>query len=204
MGFGWLFIGYFFAYIMSVYEVLSFAMLAGFPMILMGLYKLAPYHTAFRSLFYYSFASLPFALYFGVYGFSQLTFSEMGGIFVGGFLDAVTWCYFGFSLLFHALLLYAVAQLAAELKLFSIQSAAWRNMILTMLYYLVDLVARLPFLSAYQGYFALPVILLRVITIFLNIYLIYQCYRHICSEEENNRPATENKGKEKKKKNDET
>lgn len=187
MGFGWLFIGYFFANVMAVYSVLSFAMLAGYPLMVMGLYKLAPYHTRFRSLFFVSLVSLPFALYYGVYGFSQLGFGALEGVFTGAFFDTVQWCYFLFAMVFHALLLYAIAGLSAELKLLSIQSAAWRNLILTMLYYVIDLVARLPFVFSVQQYFVMPVLLLRIITVFLNLYLIFRCYRHICSEEENSK-----------------
>lgn len=189
MGFGWLFIGYFFANVMAVYSVLSFAMLAGYPLMVMGLYKLAPYHARFRSLFFVSLISLPFALYYGIYGFSQLGFAALDGIFKGVFFETVQWCYFVFAMAFHALLLYAIAGLSAELGLLSIQSAAWRNLILTMLYYLIDLVARLPFVASVQQYFIMPLLLLRIIAVFLNLYLIFRCYRHICSEEENNKPA---------------
>lgn len=199
MGFGWLFIGYFFANVMAIYSVLSFAMLAGYPLMVIGLYKLSPYHARFRSLFFVSLLSLPFALYYGIYGFSQLGFSAFNSILSGAFFNTVQWCYFAFAMAFHALLLYAIAGISAELKLFSIQSAALRNLILTMLYYVIDLVARLPLTHSVQQYFIMPLLLLRIITIFLNLYLIYRCYRYICSEEENNAPV-EQPGKKKSKK----
>ena len=195
MGFGWLFIGYFFANVMAVYSVLSFAMLVGYPLMVMGLYKLAPYHVRFRSLFFVSLVSLPFAVYYGAYGFSMLGLSALDGMFLSPLFDVVQWCYFTFNMLFHALLLYAIAGLSAELELFSIQSTAWRNLILTVLYYVVDLVARLPFTASIQPYFIAPVLLLRLMTVFLNLYLIYRCYRHICSEEENSVPVRSGKSK---------
>lgn len=185
MGFGWVFIGYFFANVMAVYSVLSFAMLVGYPLMVIGLYKLAPYHVRFRSLFFFSLASLPFAIYYGAYGFSMLGFAALDGIFAAGVFNVVQWCYFIFNIVFHALLLYAIAGIGAELGLFSIQSTAWRNLILTALCYAVDLVARLPVTAAIQPYFIVPLLLLRLMTVFLNLYLIYRCYRHICSEEEN-------------------
>ena len=185
MGFGWLLVGYFFANVMSLYSPLSFAMLAGYPMMIMGLWRLAPYHTRFRYAFYGSFISLPFAIYFSLYAFSQLGFQEVAFL-SGGFYSTVEWSYFAFSLLFHALLLYAIAGLTAELGLVALQGNAWRNLIFVVLYYLVDGFARLPiaWISALQGYFSLVLILLRLSTLLLNMYLIFKCYRYICPEEE--------------------
>ena len=191
MGFGWLFVGYFFAYVSSFSAELSFGMLVGFPLMIVAFYKLASYQTAFRACFYYSFASLPFALYFGVFGISKLFQLSVGGIFLesGVFLAVIQWLLFAFSVGMHLLLLYAVAQLTGELALFSMRVAAWRNLILMMLYYFVDAVARLPFVQPIAQYFVLPVILLRVVTILMNLLLIFDCYRKICSEEEKNKPV---------------
>lgn len=199
MGFGWLLIGYFFANIMSLYSTLSFAMLAGYPMMIMGLYRLAPYHTRFRYCFYFSFASLPFALYFALYGFAQMGIGSQLAFLTGSFYLVVEWCYFVFSLLFHGLLLYGIAGLTQELGLVALQGNALRNMILVGLYYLIDLIARLPvaFISAHVAYFAIPLILLRLIFILLNLYLIFKCYRYICPEGEESmaEPVKKSKGK---------
>ena len=95
MGFGWLMVGYLFANI-----PLSFAKLLGYPLMIMALWRLAPYHSRFRYAFYSSFASLPFALYFSLSAFSQLGFLDL--TFLNGTVyNVVQWCYFAFSLFFH-------------------------------------------------------------------------------------------------------
>ena len=186
MGFGWLFVGYFFAYISSFSAELSFGMLVGFPLMLLAFYKLASYQKYFKICFFYSFASLPLALYFGAYGISLLLGQDWGGILAkdGGFLAVMQWLLFAFSVGLHLLMLYAIAELAKELSLLSLRVATWRNLILMVLCYLVDAVARLPFVAPISQYFVLPVILLRVATVFLNLLLIFDCYRKIAPEEE--------------------
>lgn len=203
MGFGWLLVGYFFANVMSLYSPLSFAMLAGYPMMIMGLWRLTPYHTRFRYAFYGSFVSLPFAIYFSIYAFSQLGFQEIA-ILNGSFFAVMEWCYFGFSLLFHAMLLYAIAGLTAELGLVALQGNAWRNLIFVGLYYLVDGFARLPisWVNTFRAYFSLILILLRLSFLLLNMYLIYKCYRYICPEGED--PSNKRQNKSSNKKGDKT
>ncbi len=199
MGFGWLFIGYFFVNIMALYSPLSVAMLVGYPLMICGLYRLAPYHRYFRFFFYYSFASLPFALYFSAYGLSQLLPALQLSVFAGGLHLAVEWLYFAFSLGFQVLLLLSVAGITAELGLLSIQSSAWRNMIMVGLYYLLDGFARLPipWIVSHQGLFSLSLILLRLCYILFNMYLIFKCYRHICPEEDRDMPDPVSKKKKK-------
>lgn len=180
MGFGWLLVGYLLANI-----PLSFAKLVGYPVMIMGLWRLAPYHTRFRYTFYGSFVSLPFVIYFLLSALSQLGLLDLA--FLGGTLyNAVQWCYFAFSLIFHALLLYAIAGLTAELGLTALQGSAWRNMIFVGLYYFVDGFARLPisWISAFRLYFVFALIVLGISYLLLNVYLIYKCYKCICPESE--------------------
>ena len=191
MGFGWLLIGYFFVNIMSLYSPLSVIMLVGFPMMIYGLYQLAPYHRYFRFSFYYSFLSLPFAFYFSAYGFSQLFSSlQNTSAFSGALYNGMEWGYFVFSLGFHLLLLLSIAGLTDELELRSVQSSAWRNLIMVGLYYLIDGFARLPiaWIEENRNLFSLSVILLRLCYVLFNQYLIFQCYRHICPEEDRDMP----------------
>ena len=148
MGFGWLLVGYFFANVMSLYAPLSFAKLIGYPMMVYGLYLLAHYHDRFRYCWYFSFSSLPFALYFSFYGFAQLGIGTQWWILGGIFFQVVEWAYAGMTLILHVMLLYAIIGLCSELKLIGIQSNAYRNLIMVGLYYVLYLVARLPFSPA--------------------------------------------------------
>ena len=190
MGFGWLLMGYFFVNIMSLYSPLSVVMLVGFPMMIYGLYQLAPYHRYFRFSFFYTILSLPFALYFSAYGLSQLFVLQNASVFGGAFYQGMEWGYFVFSLGFHLLLLLSIAGLTAELELRSVQSSAWRNLIMVSLYFLLDGSARLPiaWIAENRNLFSLSIILLRLCYVLFNEYLIFQCYRHICPEEDRDMP----------------
>ena len=194
MGFGWFLIGYFFVSVMSLYSSLSFAMLAGYPMMIFALRQLAPYHRYFRVGFYVSILSLPFAVYFGLYGLSELglvSLSALGGVLS----DTVQWVYFVFTLLFTALWLYGIMDFCREIGHLRLQGCALRNLMLFGITYLFDFIARLPigFVQRYQGYFAAPVLLMRIIVIYLNLYLIFSCYRAFGPEGEE---LSKNKRKE--------
>ena len=183
MGFGWFLVGYFFVSVVSIYSPISFMMLAGYPMMIFGLLQLAPYQRYFRVAFYFSFVSLPFALYYSVYGLGKMGFSMPA---VDAAFATVEWVYFAFTLLFTALWLFAVFSLCRELGHAKLLAGATRALIFFAAAQIMELVARLPigFVQANSGYFALPAILLRLVTIFLNIYILYLCYRYVCPQGE--------------------
>lgn len=181
MGFGWLLIGYFFANIMSMYSVLSFAMLAGYPLMLVGLWKLAPYHKRFYQCFFVGLLALPFAVYFSLVAVTELGLLTDWPFLRGTVYTVAEWLYFLYTFLLHAVLLFAISGLAAELALLEHQRIALRNLVLVALYAVVYLVARL-LPTAQQSFFVLPLILLRFLYIFLNLWLLFRCYRHICPE----------------------
>ena len=133
MGFGWVLAGYFFANIMAVYSPLAVGMLVGYPLMIAGLYKLAPYHKRFYRCFIFSFFTLPFALYFGVYGAFRLVGAAMPALFTGTVYDVTLIVYYTVSTAFQLLLLSGVAGLSAELGLTDLQSGALRDMILVAL-----------------------------------------------------------------------
>lgn len=181
MGFGWFLIGYFFVSVVSIYSPLSFAMLAGYPMMIYGLWQLAPYQRYFRVSFFFSLLSLPFALYYACYGFGMMGLGMPP--FIKAAFVSVEWIYFVFTLLFTALWLFAVYSLCRELCHQRLLAGSLRSLIFFALAQLFDLIARLP-IGTVAAYFSLPAILLRLITIFLNMYLIYLCYRYICPQGE--------------------
>ena len=181
MGFGWLLVGYFFANIMSLYSELSFAMLAGYPLMLIGLWRLAPYHKRFYQCFFVTLPALPFALYFSLVATTKFGLLTAAPILQGSVYAVVEGIYFLYSFLLHVLLLLAISGLAAELGLLRHQSAALRNLVLIALYTVVYLIARL-LPAEQQSLFVLPLILLRYLYIFLNLWLLFRCYRHICPE----------------------
>ncbi len=190
MGFGYLMIGYFFVSVISLYSPVSFAMLAGYPMMIVGLWHLAHYHHHFKYCFYVSFASLPFALYYSVYAFGLMGLT-VPPVFEGTSLWRVAeWLYFAFVLCFTAMILYAINSICGELGLSKWRGVALRNLILLGLTYALDLVGRLFFglMAEWGGYLSLLVLLLRLIVIFLDLYLIWGCYRYIVPEGEETPP----------------
>ena len=185
MGFGFLLTGYFFVSVIALFSPLAFVMLAGYPMMIFGLYRLAPYHKYLRVSFYASFFSLPFAVYYAVHAFSHFKFA-VPAFFSGQTAQTVEWLYFSFVLVFSVLWISAVAMLCRELVLAKLLGNAWRNLIILGATALIDLFVRLPipFVQSHQGYFAVPVLLLRFIIVFLNCMLVFGCYRIIRPEGE--------------------
>ena len=188
MGFGLLLIGFFFACVMSLIPSLYFAMLWGYPMIIIALYRLASYHVRFKYTFFVSFASLPFAVYFSLAALRDWGVEGWLKSFVDSSFSIVEPCYIVFYTFFFFLVLYSIAGLAGELRLLSVQSSAWRNVIVLGFYVLLDLVYRVasPQIAENQlePYFALPALLLKVAFLLLTVWLIFQCYRKIASEDE--------------------
>lgn len=190
MGFGWLLMGYFFSHIMTLYSPLSFAMLVGYPMMIYGLFQLAHYHDLLKNCFFFSFLSLPFAVYFGFYGLHHIGLLPAFSFLTGTFFSVVEIAYFAFTLLFQCFLLYGISGLTRELQLMRLQGNAWRNFLIVIICYLVDGVARLPipWMLKNRNIFTLSIVLMRLAYLLLIEWLIFKCYRHICSEDEDQTP----------------
>lgn len=185
MGFGLLLIGYFFVSVVSLYSPFSFAMLIGYPLMITGLWRLAPYQRNFRTAFYLSPLSLPFALYYAFFSMEQWGLIRLS-ILSGSFYQTVEWLYFVFVLLFTALWLYGILSLCRELELLKLQSPAVRALFLFLAMYVLDLISRLPiaFITEHRAVLAVPVLFMRLLIIFLILYLLYGCYRYIAPEDE--------------------
>ena len=180
MGFGLLLIGYFFTTVMPVISIFSAAMLLGYPLISRGLYCLSPYHKRFHLAFYVSLPMTLFGLYYTLSSFVKAGLFEADLLFGGTVFTVVEWIYFVYSFLLIALILWALASLAAEMKLYSVQSNAWRNLTFLALYQLIYFIIKLPIPHA--SAFVLPITLLRYLCIFLNVWLFFRCYRFILPE----------------------
>ncbi|MBE6554740.1 MAG: hypothetical protein E7663_00705 [Ruminococcaceae bacterium] len=189
MGFGWLMIGYFAVNIMALYQPLSMIMLIGYPMMIAGLFRLAPYEKRFHISRDLSFLTIPFAIYYALFGLSSIGILPPLSFFDGIGADIVEWCYFALTLALHALILWGIAELTRELSLFTFQSAALRNLIFVMIYHLLYLIISLPLSSAFAPHFAVAVMILRLLCVFLNLWLFFKCHRIIIPEESMILPA---------------
>ena len=130
-----------------------------------------------------SILSLPmtlFGLYYTLSSFVKAGLFEADLLFGGTVFTVVEWIYFVYSFLLIALILWALASLAAEMKLYSVQSNAWRNLTFLALYQLIYFIIKLPIPHA--SAFVLPITLLRYLCIFLNVWLFFRCYRFILPE----------------------
>ena len=105
-----------------------------------------------------------------------------------GYVEIVASCIFNFSLL------YAIRRIAISTESEKISASAVRNFIFMCIYYLMYLVAVLPFdfKDEYLKYCGAFVLLLNFVWIILNLVLIYSCYARICDEndvEMNRKPS---------------
>ena len=52
--------------------------------------------------------------------------------------------------------------------------------------YLIELASRLPIslITEHRAVLAIPALFMRLVTVFLNMYLLYGCYRYIAPEDE--------------------
>jgi len=182
MGFGLLLMGYFLVNVLPVISVFSAAMLMGFPLMLLGLYRLAPYHKFFYFSFLFTFTGLPFGLYYTLFALGDVGAVPALAVLGGAVFTAVEWAYLVWGLSFHVLVLLGVAFLTTELGLFGLQSAAFRNLTFSAIYYLLFLVIKMPFLAAHAIPFVIPLTILRYLCVFLNLWLFFRSYQVILPE----------------------
>ena len=184
MGFGLLLIGYFLTNILPVISVFSFAMLFGYPLMIAGLYRLAPYDKRFYYSMWCCLPSLAFSLYYTVSGFMAANIIPQIAIFGGTVFFVVEWIYFFYTLALNLMILRSVACFTGEMGLFRVQSNAWRNLTFVLIYHAVYFAIHLPipFLLSHGSAFALPVTLLRYLCVLLNLWLFFLCYSHILPE----------------------
>ncbi len=182
MGFGLLLIGYFLVNVLPVISLFSAAMLLGFPLMLVALYRLAPYHKMFYFSFLFTFTGLPFGAYYTLYSLGSLGMIPALSVLGGTVFAAVEWAYLVWGLVFHVLLLFAVASLTTELGLYGLQSASWRNLTFTLIYHVLFLVIRMPFLREHATPFVIPLAILRYLCVFLNLWLFFRSYQVILPE----------------------
>ena len=197
MGFGLLLIGYFLVNVLSVISVFSAAMLLGFPLLLVGLWRLAPYHKRFYYTFLFTLTGLPFGLYYTLYALGDVGAIPALLVLGGTAFAVVEWVYLAWGLLFHTLFLVSMASLTAELGLWGLQSAAWRNLTFAVIYYLLFFVVKLPFFAAFVMPFIIPLTILRYLCIFLNLWLLFRSWQVILPEGSDCEPIVNEKRREK-------
>ena len=192
MGFGWLFVGYFVANLMSM-NMFGFAFrLLGYSLIFMAATKIRRYNTKFLYLNIGAaimiFASLVYGAIFvcgNLYSEMLIPSSDLVTLLcsdktesIFSTLDSIA------GLVFHALMLYAIRDIANEVGVGKISISATRNFVFICIYKFLFFIGQLPFVfvADYVKAFALPVLVLEIVCIVLNLALIFSCYMYICDE----------------------
>lgn len=187
MGFGLLFVGYFAVTLLTLNPVGFLIRLVGYAILLAAIGKLRQYHRAFRlawwggALMFLVAAALAFAsvseFLYGSLFISTRLISEFG-VTVLGYVEQVC------SLVFHALLLWAIRQIALETEIEKIAVNAVRNFVFLCIYNAVYLVGILPVEAIHRATARLGLIALLVyfVCVILNLILFGSCYAWICDE----------------------
>jgi len=179
MGFGWLFIGYFTVTAMSLNAAGVLIRLLGYALILMAMGKLRNYHRAFEPAWWGTVLMLVVST--GLLGLGiaeQFLLVPSGVMTVFGHIEQ------GAALVFHALMLWAIRQIALETEVPKIAVSAVRNFVFLCIYQLTYIIGALP-VPSWQ-----PVLIrvglvswgLYFICVILNLILLGSCYARICDE----------------------
>lgn len=191
MGFGLLFIGYLFTFRIAT-QSSGFDFLpdiVGYLIMFAGLSKLALYGKGFR---YAKLLLIPLIAAGGVtlvFQSLDLAGYSLNEIFtdISQATDIVTQI---FLFAFHVALFVGIRDIARETDLPKVAFRAVRNLSITVFYYLVVLLSRLPVLGALpQRYVGLFVFLLGILWILMNLVLIFSCYMRICLEGDEEMPV---------------
>ena len=187
MGFGWLFIGYFIAMFMSINLAGSIIRVVGYAVILFSAFKLSKYNRTFDYLKIGTAIMIIVSVLLAISDISGFLYEEMftqRDIFSSSFDSVMGIVSLGAVLLFNASMLYPIRAIAKETEVDKIAVNAVRNFIFICVYFVLSIIAYLPFDFAveYASVFSLPVLLLYFLWIILNLILIYSCYARICDE----------------------
>ena len=188
MGFGYLLIGYLVTFVIHMtldsLGLGSLALLLGYGIMMLGLFQLNRFHSAFA---YSKWLLLPLmltAIYEGAASLSEKLLLE-AALFAPSVVSAASGISGVLVVVFHLALLLAIRALAEEVGLPSIRLKATANMILMTLYAALYLLAELPLLGeTLRGYLLYPVVLLQLAWIVCNLLLLLNCAKDICPEGE--------------------
>lgn len=192
MGFGYLFIGYLLTFVLKLtLDALGWgavALLAGYAVMLWGLWLLTHYQSAFAWAKWTLIPLIVTACYDLLGSFDE-TFLWGLPIF-GGVVEMVyQWVTLALIIFFNLAMLYGIMMLAREVELKHIATKAIRNAVIVGLFGVLQAVAYLPIPAQIKGYFALPVLLLDILWIVCNLLLLISCAKNICPAGDEDQPA---------------
>ena len=185
MGFGYVLIGYLVTFVIyltvQALNVGSLATLLGYALMCYGLWGLNRYHVAFSIAKWAGVARLCLVPYAVLSDASSMFLFDLP-VLGETWSNAVHLCGFCLEIVFLFAMLYAIRMLADAVELPKLSRAALRNTLFVGAYAVLYLVWCLPFAEGIRPYLTFSIQLLNLAVIFLNLLLLVQCTKSICSE----------------------
>ncbi|MBQ8407980.1 MAG: hypothetical protein IJY39_03870 [Clostridia bacterium] len=191
MGFGYLLIGYIFAFIATIGlgPYLFAGLLVGGFMMYLGLSELKKYSPVF---IYALIGSILIILcsFYETAAWIDSNFLLNIGIGADPILKVFDWIEFVLNLLFNLTLLYGIADLSRRVDYSVTREKAFRNMFIVGLFnaYQVLMFFPIAFIESDKPFFMTILVILQVIYTVLNAFLIFKCYAMICPEGQEDMP----------------
>ena len=187
MGFGLMFVGYFFAYLISLVFVPK---ILGYAIMVWATVKLSAFDLKFKKCL----PVLGGLILVSAYSLAGDIFRYLSmdvALFNGVVPNVIAVIEEVLVLAFHAFLMLAIASIAKDTGLEKIRFTAIRNLLIIGIAEVAyTIMIFLPKNESIQAVF-FGVILLRFIWIFFDLFLLVSCYRMICEEGDENMPEKE-------------
>lgn len=185
MGFGWLFVGYFAATLMTMNAFGSVIQLLGYGVMAMALMRLRQYHRAFGIACVGAAVMVALSLAFTAADLSSYLYEEMlltERLLPEAFRTGLSYAEQLLSFVFQGLLLWAIRRIALETEVSKIAVNAVRNFVFLCIYEAVELVAWIPAagVRACAKELTVMAFLLYFVCVILNLILFASCYARIC------------------------
>ena len=194
MGFGYLLVGYLLTFVLHIMfsglHLGGFALLAGCGMMLMGLWELTRYNSAFAPAKWLLLPLLAVSVYDIGADLSEIFL--WGTPLFGESVGAVfSWISFVLLILFNVSMLTGIRAISQELGILHMATAAIRNTFFVALYAVMYLAAHFPLdvLASFRSYLILPLMFTNVLWVFLNLMLLLSCNKNICRAGDEDQPA---------------
>lgn len=187
MGFGYLAIGYLVTFILYIpaygLGVGGLALLIGYGIMFLGLCRLQAFHRSFSIAKWVQIPLIVTALYTSVRSLATLFWWNIP-LFDHALLNSVIeWSEFALQTFFNFAVLYAIREIAKEVELPRISSAALRNMIFVCGYGILYIIGKMN-IAQTGGYLNLSITIVKLVWILCNLFLMITCAKDICSAED--------------------
>ena len=193
MGFGFLFLGYLVAFVLSLtLDRLGFggaAYLFGYALMYKGLSELTRYQPNFVYGKWLTYPLLLISVYRLGLSFDVM-FSWNSPIFAASVSGVVEWFSILLTLVFHAAFLYGIRMLAADVELLHIATKAIRNLVFLGMYGFLYAVTLLPasLVGSFVSYVSYAARIVWLVIIVCNLLLMVSCNKNICPAGDEDQP----------------